>query len=88
MKVLFDQGTPVPIRRGQQGPDLTLPPSDSLARLDQTSAGLARLAADAVLRASTPHASHARSHKRCGLLTQARRVEAIYDEILGGDARR
>ena len=55
---------------------------------DQISAALVRLATDAELRPSMSHASHARAHKRYGLLTQARRVEAIYDEILGGGALR
>lgn len=50
---------------------------------DQIAAALVRLAKDAELRAAMSEASHARARQRYGLLTQARRVEAVYEEILG-----
>lgn len=50
---------------------------------DEVGAALVRLHHDAALRKSMSEASLARAHKRYGLLTQARRVEAVYEEILG-----
>lgn len=50
---------------------------------EQISAALVRLAKDAKARQAMSEAAHAKAHKRYGLLTQARRVEAVYEELVG-----
>lgn len=50
---------------------------------DQIAAALVRLAREPGVRTSMSEAAHAKAHKRYGLLTQARRVEAVYEDVVG-----
>jgi glycosyltransferase involved in cell wall biosynthesis len=50
---------------------------------EQVAAALVRLHRAPKTRAAMSEAAHGRAHRRYGLLTQARRVEAVYEEILG-----
>jgi glycosyltransferase involved in cell wall biosynthesis len=48
---------------------------------EQIAAALVRLAKETKARQAMSEAAHAKAHKRYGLLTQARRVEAVYVEL-------
>lgn len=50
---------------------------------DQIANALLRMAKEPAFHQKLREQSHARAHKRYGLLTQARRVEAVYEELLG-----
>ena len=50
---------------------------------DQIASALVRLYQDKKAHDAMSEAAYARAHKRYGLLTQARRVEGVYEEILG-----
>jgi glycosyltransferase involved in cell wall biosynthesis len=50
---------------------------------DQIARALVRLANEPDLHRTMSEASYTRAHKRYGLLTQARRVEAVYEQIVG-----
>ena len=50
---------------------------------DEIAAALVGLYQDRKARAAMSDAAYARAHRRYGLLTQARRVESVYEELLG-----